>query len=484
MPDKTVRKASVTIQSPGGEASAEGITFIAAVNSAPTVEVVLRRAKAKVVKPLTAEVLAAMKAIQTSRFELKGSPDTTIVAEDGNGGKLTFKGYSVAPVLEQSTISSAETVNVVGEDAFLNGLGLSIYQSRPNEVRKEETTKLFKKTPSRTTGDIAKLIQEVTDVLVSNLDATVQEARTDSNKKVIKLKHAANEPALAVWKKILGNSDVRYPEWQELLTTKAPKLGESVAERTKQLLQQRTSSFWDIVNGLGAEFMFFYRPSVDGTSGRLVRSDKKVVDEAAKNFDAGVTRFTATDGSPSMLPLSGVILYGPALPGLRKEGQPYSAGAVVGQYPVEITAGYFHEGAPPAWLNAGGYEAFATKKVMTPATPSSAGEKKNFDPSGYTQRSTGMEEHLEQVGTKLSKILQAYAKVMYDDMRLADSTATLEIPLDFTIQVGIRYTFKMGGEDGGQFTAFVRALRHSLQLQGGQQLASGTVLTLTHVIYT
>lgn len=487
MPETSVRKPSVTISAPGGAVSAEGITFIASVNSAPTVEVLLRRAKGDVVRPLSQEVVAAMKAIQISRFALKdGKPDTTVTADDGNGGKLEFSGFTVAPVLEQSTVSSSETVNVVGVDAFLNGLGLSIYHSRSEKVRDEELEKLFKLTPSRATGDIIAIMSEVTNVLVDNRGATLKKAESPSHANVIQKKHEANKAGLDVWAYLLSQSDVTFPDTWAALFKKYPNLGKAVVERVKTMLQQKTNSFWDILNGLGSEFLFFYRPMMDGSTGMLVRVDKKLRDDGAKKLDAGVTRFSATDGNPSMLPLAGVVIYGPALQGLRNEEEPAMINVPVGQFPVELTPGYFQETQAPAWLTAGkvGFTPFATAEVLSPPNPGSgAKEKKNLDPSEYKKGQAELKQAIADVSRGLSAILQDLAEVMYNDMKYADSTATLEIPLDFTIEVGVRYNFSTGGEDGGQFSGFVRALRHSLQLQGGATLSSGTTLSLTHINY-
>ena len=489
MAANSVRKPSVKIQSPSGAVSAEGVTFIASINSTPTVEVVLRRAKAAVVHPLSKEVVEAMKTIQASRFELKdGKPDTTVTADDGNGGLLEFKGFSISPVLEQSTVSSAETVNVVGVDAFLNGLGLSIYHSRSEALRGEELDKLFSATPSRVTGNIVAIMREVTDMLVGNLEATLALAEAPSLKNVILKKHEANKYGLEVWKYILIDSAVKFPDTWAALFKKHPNLGRAVAERVKETLQQKTSSFWDILNSLGSEFLFFYRPQMDGSTGELVRVDKKLRDDGAAKLEAGVTRFSATDGNPTMLPLAGVIIYGTAMPGIRTEESPTSINTPVGQWPVEITPGFFQEIQAPAWLasGAGAFLPFAPKEVLIPQAPGlppMAGAKKNLDPAGYQKRRAALGKQLVAAEDGLAAILQDFAKVMYFDMKLADSTATLEIPLDFTIKVGVRYNFSTGGEDGGKFSGFVRALRHSLQLQGGATLSSGTVLSLTHITY-
>lgn len=482
----SVRKPSITLTSLGGAISVEGITFIASVNSAPTVEVLLRRAAADVVHPLSSEVLAAMRANQAFRFRVKdGVPDSTVVADDGNGGKLTFSGFAVAPVLEQSVVSSSETLNIVGVDAFLNSLGFSIYSSRSEELRKEELPDLFTRTPSRFTGDVVGIMSEVTNFMVSNFDATVQEAESDAQKNVITKKHEANANGLKVWSYLLSDSDVKFPDTWAALFKEYPELGKSVVERVKNMMQQRTNSFWDVINGLGAEFLFFYRPMMDGSTGRFVRVDKKLRDDGAKNLDAGLTRFASTDGNASMLPLAGVIIYGPTLQGLRREEQPSMVNTPVGQYPVEITAGYFQETQAPGWLAEGkiGFQPFAKAEVLAPADPGAVSkEKKNLDPADYVSRKEELGRSIKAVTNGLSAILQDLAEIMYKDMKYADSTATLEIPLDFTIEVGVRYNFRVS-KDGAQFSGFVRALRHSLQLQGGNTLSSGTVLSLTHITY-
>ncbi len=476
-----VRLASVTINPnlPGGAGSAEGIVINAAIDTVTTVRVILHRAKGRVVRPLSSDMLKAMTAAQQARFQAKTEPDTTIVAEDGQGGMLTFKGFSVAPVLSQSKTTNEESINVVGTDALLNGLGLSIYGSRTDQFRQETTGSEYTDTPNNKTGNIAQMIREITEVLVGNLQATIDEADVESFKKLLALKHAANAPALAAWYQVLRNSDVKYPEWKAPFEAH-PRLPQAAAERVKEMLQQRSESFWGNIAGLSAEFQFFYKPKIDGTPGAFVRADTKTV-AASKTLPLAATRFTATDGAPQLLPLAGVILYGPTVPGFRlEEDTPSgSTGTIVGSYPELPGVGYYYEGSPPSWLAAGGdFETFVSPP---PPAANLVQAVKNFDPELYVAKLAAAANRFLKTDTLISTMLQAYAKVIYDDMRLADSTATLEIPLDFSVEVGTRYTFSLAG--GGRFSGFVRAVQHSLQLSGGNTLQSGTSLTLTHIEY-
>lgn len=477
---KTVRKASVEITAPGGKGSAEGITITAAVDTVTSVQVVMHRATGKVVRPLAGTMLKAMADVQKARFEPKVQPDTSVTASDGNGGTFSFRGYSVAASLGQSKVSNEETIHVIGFDSQLDGLNMSIYGSRADQRRAETPETSYTATPNSKTGNIAQLILEISDVLYGNFQATLDDAQNGPLKELLQRKHESNHLPLEIWTHVLRNSKVDYPEWAAAFAER-PMLRISAAERTKEMLQQKSSSFWSTVAGLGAEFQFFYRPKMTGGPGGFFRADVKT-GPPVRTIPLGVTRFSASDGSTSTLPLAGVVLFGPPQPGWRMEDAPIgTSGAVIGRWPPAPATGFYFQSSPPSWLEtAGGFLALAPSAIQGPPAPATA--PKNYDPAGYGERRTGLRADGIAAGDLVGQMLQAYAKVMYEDMKYADSTATLELPLDFTLEVGVRYKFELVKE-GASFTGFVRALSHTLQLQGGTSMVSYSTLTLTHVIY-
>lgn len=479
MPSVSVRKPLVVISGPAGDYHAEGITVSAQVDSAPMVSVIVRRGSERVVEPLSSDTLKAMKKAQEERLKPKGRTlDTAVTAEDGNGGKLRFSGYGVTPVLEHSDVDNSEMRSIVGADAFLDALDMSIYRSISKEMREQTDEDLYTRTPSSSSGDIAATLLEVTKVLAGNIDATLSEIETESLKEMVLRQNANNRLPVSAWTKILQNSSVVYGGLEEAFKS-LPELDRALVERMRTMLQQRGSSFWGVLRSIGAEFMFFYKPSLDGQPGKLVKADDKV-NGAVTDYKTSVVRFSGNDGSPSMLPLAAVVILGPSLPAIRRETGEAYMNTVVGRWPTELPPGFIFSTQAPAWVSAGAqFSDFAPA-----APPPNESGKKDLDPTVYAAQRAALAKSVADLEEPIIKILQSFARVTFEDMQLADSTASLTVPLDFTVEVGRRYRFKLDSAGGGSFTGFVSALRHTLRLQAGTQILAETALSLTHIKYS
>lgn len=484
MPSNDIRKPTVTITAPGGTVSAEGIVLSASINSAPVANVILRRASNTVEAPLSKDTINRMRELQQLRFAARsGAADSQVNVDDGNGGKLAFKGYLTAPALEHSEDASSETVSVVGQDAIIGILNLSMYLTSPTTLRGEVPNSILP-TPIAEDGNLSNLILRISDAIVNNYQETYNKTLSQPSKDYLEIKHTINNIALPGWRQILRNNALVHASWADTLKT-YPNVGVQLSERIKALLQQQSANFWDVVNALGAELLFFYRPNVDGSFGAVVSAADKVDDElaidSADTISDGFVRYSGTDGNRAMLPLTGVVVKGVKLEALRAEVD--ALPNIVGQWPLQLSTGFVQEIAAPAWLVTGAGNAFlpfatrTTYEKLAVRPP-----KKRFNLINYRDRRTQTIKKIEIDGSNsLTTMLQSIAKLTYDDMRLMDSVVSLSVPLNFSVKIGVRYKFHV--EDGGSFNGFVNAVRHSLQLQNGNQLSSGTVLNLSHITY-
>jgi hypothetical protein len=472
MAEIELRRPSVFLVTEGGQASAEGISITLEVDAVPAATMTLHRGKDEVQKPLAADVISRMRKYQTTRLAGKSAPDTQIEVTDGAGNTLVFFGYAAAPVLGIAKGATHEQIHVVGKDSILDSLDLSIYDPLPARTEERDRVEGYTQTPIEADGDVPRMIAEIVDTLFSNYPATREATGRDSFRRLLEAQHAINgaEPYTAL-SDILFRSDVKYETWPELIE-EYPSLSAAIVQHTLEMLQQSSGSFWSTLNGLMQDFQMFYRPDPEG-SGALFRNDTKLAGETTKTIH--ITQAQITDGSQRLLQLGGVVIIGPVLADYYAEEQKsLEKGGIVGQWPDVLGKGFIKRLPPPVWVACGGHLTFSEVEETDTV------KAKVYDIANYISKKTGIELKLKKADKTIGeRVLGEYARVIYTDKRLADSTATLSIPLDVSIQVGRRYRFEL--EDGGSFVGFLRGLTHSLQLQGGKTLSQGTQLFLTHI---
>lgn len=471
MAEAELRKPSVVLVTEGGQASAEGISITLEVDTVPAATMTLHRGE-EIQKPLAADVIARMRQYQATRLAGKSAPDTQIEVSDGAGNTLVFVGYAAAPVLGISKGSTNEQIHVVGKDSIMDSLDLSIYDPLPARTEEIDRTEGYTQTPIETDGDVPRMISEIVDTIFSNYPATLENTDRESFKRLLTAQHAINgaEPYTAL-SDILFRSDVKYESWPALIS-EYPILSTAIVQHTLEMLQQASGSFWSTLNGLMQDFQMFYRPDPEA-SGALFRNDLKLTGETAKTIH--ITQAQITDGSQRLLQLGGVVVIGPVMADyFAEEQESLEKGGIVGQWPEVLGKGFIKRLPPPAWITCGGQLPFSEVDEKAEAS------NKVYDIAVYVAALAGIKLKMKKADKTIGeKVLSEYARVIYTDKRLADSTATISIPLDVSIKVGMRYRFQL--EDGGSFVGFLRGLTHSLQLQGGKTLNQGTQLFLTHI---
>ncbi len=478
MSKPTIAKLSVTAK----DYSVESLKVTLAVNEVPTASLtVLRNSDKKVRKPMSEEVLAAIKVQQQKRLTGLVAPDMVIQADDGMGGQLTFVGYTIVPVIEINTTSTTDTFTVLSVDGMLDALDLSIYEAGYKPRRGEAspygntTDLILDPIPSATNGNVPSLITTVSKVLYDNFSKTLTKNPHPSMQAVVSQQHTINTGLpINIWMRILANSDVTYESWQEACKT-VPSMGFQMAMRIKQMLTQKVGGFWSTANSLMATFQMYYVPD-PSESGKFLRADKRV-EEPKADHKLSVTSISVSDGNHRLLPVGGVIMMQPAARENRPENAwPPGTDAVAGQYPKQLLTGFVQREMPPLWLlNSDG----------SPVTGSDIDREKpkelNLNIGDYKARKEGAGEKNAEVNTAACSILDELCEVMFKEMQLAHSTAVATIPLDYKQKVGERVTVKI--LSGGEFTAFVSRVIHSVDLRQGKELNSFTQISFSHVRY-
>lgn len=478
MSEPKIAKISVT----AGDFSVETLRVTIAVNEVPTAAVTTLRAGGETVrKPLSADIISTLKGRQQKRLEGLPSPDINISADDGNGGKLEFKGFMVAPVLEISTTSTVDSFTALGIDGILDALDLSIYEAGYKVTRGEASTTgnaddvVLDPIPSADSGDVEKLLGDITNVLVGNYDKTLQKQEHPSLKKLITQQHSVNNGLpLETWKKILSNSKVNYEAWSAACAA-SPGMASQITSRMHEVMIQKNGGFWSTINALMATFQMYYVPSTS-ESGTFFRADKKVED-ASGSLDLSVTSVNVSDGNHRLMPIGGVVMMRQAANDTRKPQNAPKIQAIAAQYPDPLLPGFTQREVPPVWLlhRDGSHVVGIEKKGSGGKSPL------NLDKDAYISRKKGAIEIHKGFDDSAASVLEELCKVIFKEMQVAHSTAMTTIPLDFSQEVGKRVTVNI--LSGGSFTAFVSRVVHSVDLRQGKDLNSFTQISFSHVRY-
>lgn len=245
------------------------------------------------------------------------------------------------------------------------------------------------------------------------------------------------------------------------------------------MLTSKTPGFWNTARAMMASFQMYYIPDMSG-AGRFARADLKV-GEPQGVVDVSTSSLSIADGSPRLLQPGGVVMYASAPPSPRPSlvGPPPR---LMAYFPNPILSGFIHKEAPPFWmLDQRGYPAI---------------NKAEIDETGDSEKDLSLAEVKkrlaagEELGTKLAKsiggVMTEYCEVVFKDIQLAQSTAVMSLPLNFSVSglLGSRVTVNvLGSEDsaGGSFEAFVSSITHKVELTQGSSLSSSTSLRCSHV---
>lgn len=475
MSETTIAKISATIDRAG--LSIEGLTIEMKVGTVATASVNFVYTDKQIKRSLSLDISSQIAALQRTRLAGVTEPDVTIEAADGLGGTLTFKGYLAAPLLSIASDTCTNSFNVLGVDAMLDGLDLSIYRAAAPEDRPEGEGGDFGSLPGSTNGDVPLLISQITEVLLANKEASFAEATDPATRGLLEHQHTINTgPPIAVWRAILGASEATYTSW-EAATAAAPALAYTMTTRTANILCQPASGFWQVFNNLMASYQMFYQPNPNG-SGKLLRADSKI-NGAKKTVDLSPSQLGLADGSPNIVQVGGVVMSAAAMRHERKEKG--TAPTIVAQYPIPLLSGYIHKEPPPMWLlESEGVPVLGTE-IDTSAKPGEDNGDTNLSLEAYESRKKQTETYASEVDSARGNIMSEMCRVMFETLQLEHSSVTATLPLDLTQKPGTRSDFSTAS--GVSFSGFIHSVKHKIDLAQGKQLDCYTQLLITHVQY-
>ena len=477
--------AEVSASVNGGEYSPLSLVFRMDVNTFPVVNANVAELKEKVsVKaPMSQEVLARLGKLQNQRLAGRSDPDFVVTAEDGIGGSMRFSGYIVAPVLELTKYTTIDRLSAIGAVAAIDALDLSIYDAKPGAERKESGDGM-KHIEAAKSGELDKVLTAITDVLVGNFDFVLAKENRALSQELLKIQHDINNSGpLDLWKEILSNSKIKYDSWDAAFA-EYPPIARELSSRVKDFLVAKTSGFWGHIKSLMSSFKLYYIQAFDGV-GYLERSDKKVSDPQL-TIAVSASGISIADGSSRILQPGGVVMMMRGGAAERAESQPDpELPRIVAYAPDPVQSGFIHREPPPFWLLREEVVPIFKDEVSTVSV--SAGQVSLSLSDREEARKSG-HQYKAKVDTVSEGIMTELCEVIFKEIQLAQSTATLTMPLSFAMNeyVGKRATVKIqsgDGGDGGQFTAFISGITHSVDLQQGKQLNSSTELRLSHADY-
>ena len=451
------------------------------VNSAATATLQMGlKTETVVVEPLASELLTEIRGHQQKRLQGVASPDVSVFVDDGLGGKFNMTGFLASPMMEISDGNIGYQANILDKVSILDGLDLSIYNVAVDSFRNDQTTSEL----PEPTGDVCKLLLDVTELLVGKFDAAYEAETNSTKQQVMQMRHKLNNSGkgpLEVWRGILGNSKVQHDSWTKLIQNN-PSAGKHIVDKVATMLATKSSGFWNIVNQLMAAFQMFYRPAPNGEGYGEFVNNKDKIDKPEGELELDIVNLNLRDGSARILQVGGVIMEAGSAPAFRDDqtASP-STPACAGFYPEEIKDGYIHNEIPPIWLvDAHGVPIMGSEQDQKKDTPPSE-DSPNLNLSEYESRREEGVKFLEETESARSDVMSELCKFMFKELQLADSVISVRIPLNLKVEIGKRQTIKLG--DAGSVKGFVSGVIHSIDLRQGKELDSYSQVTITHVEY-
>lgn len=434
--------------------SVESVTVFLQVDSIPKCVVQVAESTGQTVREmLSADVLGKMRERQVRRLAGVEQPDATLTLEDGQGNTIAFNGYFVAPAMSLQGDGRASQIAIAGVDSAINGLDMSIYLGR-KVFNNFDATRMEAEAPSLSSGSVTGILNNLSGALLETLDAAISEEADETSREIVRLTHRNNVIGLKLWRSILNAQEVKYEALTELLNGPfAPVVKREMVYSLTQIMQSKVSGFWSTLTTIMEHFKLCYIPSTSG-SGKFQRRDEKVLREPTKEIVVSATAVGFNDGSDAILQLGGVVMMAPGSDFATRAEAAKSA-AVSAAYPATFDKGYVHREPAPQWMVDPVY-------LSKPGDTAAGGMVYDLDQCA-ADTAAGEKEHVK-VNAQYSAVLNEMCRVVYDDLQLASSSASVTLPLQTDIDVGERVRFVL--REGGSFTGFLSAVTHTMQVTG------------------
>jgi len=426
--------------------------------------------------------------LQRYLFKARTEPDATITitgATSSGGSSLEFNGYLAAPGVQQYYGNFAPTVNFVGEAAACDNLYLSFYKATNEDDLRSALPQLngdgAEAMDSVEVGDMADMIKDVFNIIVESIGDTVADAVSEETIKIINARHKANTAIKKTFLEILENSkDLKFEHWD--LIKERHDMKWQIIERIRAALQQPTASFWSSFSALLAEFSLIYVPEFDGV-GFLKKSSDRFTDDP-ESMEIAPISMRMDCGNSSVLPVTQVVVQGPMEDDLRPEDEAtqvqHNRTHTLVAWPKDLDdkLGMVINIPAPFWFDLKTHpDAYEKPTEESEGDP----DKPDLDPTNYKEEKTTDRQKRKQTTKKVVNILEEWAELRFNEMKYADSTASITLPMDLNLRPGSRYEFTIAGTSS-KFTGYMHGVSHALQLSpDGNSCSFSSSIYVTHI---
>lgn len=408
----------------------------------------------------------------TERFE----PDFLLTGSDGDGGNINFKGFLTAPGISLQGGSYSLVYNALHETAILdlfNGSAYRVYKTTNGVSTLDVFLPInildFK-------GSVSIRIRQVLAALIAHRASNPDDSKGNQSEDEWALSNAQaarNLKVLPVLAKILNQSEefTAYPELDALQDD------DMLKDYMSGVLTSDGSFLDTLLSAFCPDFsLLFACDIIEDKTAVITKIDYSNMQPVPLEIPTESAGFEC--GDRFALPLSAVVVTGsvqidPLNTSVEGQRVASQMSCVLGAYPRPITATMGTRVvslSAPGWLRqylddgkAGGTDWYS------------------LDPSirGYEEAAAADAVAAKEDKNKKTAFLDAWAKNKHAYLRLLGSTASLNIPLNFKIKVGVCYNVTT--TDGqAVFTGFASRMTHTLKVDERAGLAVTNIM-FTHV---
>jgi hypothetical protein len=495
-----IRRADATITGASFETvHIASVTVNMSLNEAPTYSVtpVPNRDKDKIVGRVTdVDLVRYYGRLQSAKTSPPAVNSIKLSLFDGLAPYLDADVLFISPETTLGAASYAIMLNFVGELALLDSFRPDVYDSF-------EFGQYFGTAPGKENREIQRLVSNVTtpaDYLrvtlnemiklwgVATNTGTKNPTYRDEDAALIKRIHDNNIVPKSLLDSILNLSGSASPAFKLLsraaVSVKLP-VQMHVVRILADMLRHSTGGFMQTLLYFAYTFDLVMVPDINGRTARFVSTDDLVNSDPVVK-EVTIVNFTPKLGRSTLSPVNAVVVRGSMQSGYKAGIQSGTrtlsdSGLILGVWPPQAlssaNSGIPTTVAPPAWVPPNAPPSSLTRKNIK---RSLAGDR----PSPETIRKE-QELGLKSYGDLCGEIMTATAKSRYIDTALQSDTVTITVPLDYSWQLGVRYSIRGKTRDGAEvlFTGAAASLAHRLERpqNPGSDGVMVTTLTFSHV---
>lgn len=417
------------------------------------------------IKPTAEELITKVADAQNAMFE--EPVQKTVLLNDGKNDS-TFRGYDSGPHYSIMLGGVNNGKNIVHRAARLDFINTSIYvPTTGEEPYKEGGEDLIGLTPTAVMRSVLENIIKSWERSKEDSYATEDPVSNSIRDRI----HAANIRIITEeWYPALDASvDVTLDGFSELLSSSV-SVREKLEEVVTSVYLSGAEGFVTKISQFESLFQIRFIPDPEGQiSGKFI-SFKSMVN-LPQDKSVYIRTLTMAAGPRKFLVPTSVVVKGLPKNNAYKESSP-SAGTSVACWPAAIPAtGQAVTVQAPAWVP---NEILAESLELT-------GD--NLDIAQTLPSLRAVDAQIKSNHDTLIRVLQDYARCVYNNIALGDSSVTITTLLDFSWQIGFRYKVSQvnnSGESPILFDGFLRDVQHTLN-SSPQRVDATTMLTFSHV---